>query len=97
MTVTTMQTTAPSTTQTGTSAQAWRDLGWLLARATHVVGSAVERQLEVLGLGKRGFLVLKAAACLRRPSTPLTEAFTIMTPWLSSKGIVETTCRSRRG
>jgi DNA-binding MarR family transcriptional regulator len=36
------------------------DLGWLLARAAHVVGSAVERQLEVLGLGKRGFLVLKA-------------------------------------
>jgi DNA-binding MarR family transcriptional regulator len=44
------------------------DLGWLLARAAHVVGSAVERQLEVLGLGKRGFLVLKAASCLRRPT-----------------------------
>jgi DNA-binding MarR family transcriptional regulator len=37
------------------------DLGWLLARAAHVVGSAVERQLEVLGLGKRGFLVLRTA------------------------------------
>jgi MarR family transcriptional regulator for hemolysin len=37
------------------------DLGWLLAWAAHVVGSAVERQLEVLGLGKRGFMVLKAA------------------------------------
>jgi MarR family transcriptional regulator for hemolysin len=35
------------------------DLGWLLARAAQVVGSAVERQLEVLGLGKRGFIVLK--------------------------------------
>jgi DNA-binding MarR family transcriptional regulator len=42
------------------------DLGWLLARAAHVVGSAVERQLEVLGLGKRGFIVLKAAAGLER-------------------------------
>jgi MarR family transcriptional regulator for hemolysin len=40
------------------------DLGWLLARAAHVVGSAVERQLEVLGLGKRGFLVLRTVCAL---------------------------------
>jgi DNA-binding MarR family transcriptional regulator len=32
------------------------------------VAAAAERQLEVLGLGKRGFMVLKAAGTLPRPT-----------------------------
>jgi DNA-binding MarR family transcriptional regulator len=67
-----METTAPTTSATDGAGEVdgdadspcpgcRDDLGWLLAWAAHVVGSAVERQLEVLGLGKRGFIVLKTA------------------------------------